>query len=112
MTMNGITLSRRKLMKLMTKEIEKKLPTLGSTDGLSPDQIPVIAKFFTPDANYTWYVTEGEKDRDDYRLFGWVEGPYPELGYFMLSDLEGIRGPLGLKVERDRYFTATLNEVR
>ena len=30
----------------------------------------------------------------------------------MLSDLEGIRGPLGLKVERDLYFTATLNEVR
>ena len=99
-------------MKLMTKEIEKKLPTLGSTDGLPPDRVEIVAKYFTPDANFTWYVTEWEKDRDDYRLFGWVEGPYPELGYFMLSDLEGIRGPLGLKVERDLYFTATLNEVR
>ena len=56
-------------MKLMTKEIEKKLPTLGSTDGLPPDRVEIVAKYFTPDANFTWYVTEGEKDRDDYRLF-------------------------------------------
>ena len=103
---------RNLLMKLMTKAISKKLPALGSTADLTPDQVKVVAKFFTPDANYTWYVTEGEKDRDDWRLFGWVDGPYPELGYFMLSDLEGVRGPLGLKVERDMWFNANLNEVR
>ncbi|MCL6481523.1 MAG: DUF2958 domain-containing protein [Firmicutes bacterium] len=27
-----------------------------------------------------------------------------ELGYFSLDELESIRGPLGLKVERDLYW--------
>ena len=32
------------------------------------------------------------------------EGDFPELGYFTLSQLMSIRGPMGLKVERDLYF--------
>ena len=28
----------------------------------------------------------------------------PELGYFTLSELTGLRGPLGLRVERDLSF--------
>lgn len=100
-------------MKLMTKKLMQLLPALGSTSELSPDKISVVVKYFTPDANFTWYVTEGEKDRDDYRLFGWVEGLYPELGYFMLSELERLRGPLGLKVERDLHFkNVFLNEIQ
>ena len=32
-----------------------------------------------------------------------VHGHYQELGYFILSELESARGPLGLKIERDRF---------
>lgn len=98
-------------MKLMTKEIEKKLPPLGTHDSAGTEDIRVVAKYFTPDSSWTWYVTEGNKEGDDWRFFGWVEGDYPEFGYFMLSDLESVRGCLGLGVERDRYFTAKLSEV-
>jgi hypothetical protein len=28
----------------------------------------------------------------------------PELGYLMLSEIEDVRGKLGLPVERDLYF--------
>ena len=31
----------------------------------------------------------------------------PELGYFSLEELKGIRGHLGLPVERDRHFEPT-----
>jgi hypothetical protein len=34
----------------------------------------------------------------------WAE---PELGYFRLSELQSVRGNLGLPVERDRFFTPT-----
>ena len=90
-------------MKLMTKEIEKQLPELYSTDGMKEHK--VIVKFFTPDANWTWYVFEGEKMANgDYEFFGLVDGIYPELGSFWLSDLQAVRGGLGLPVERDLHF--------
>jgi hypothetical protein len=72
---------------------------------------PIIrAKFFTPDSSWTWYATEASIDRDgsdsivDVSFFGYVVGPFPELGYFSLRELASIRGPLGLPVERDLYW--------
>ena len=63
-----------------------------------------FAKFFTPDSNWTWYATEFDgKDL----FFGFVKGHFPELGYFSLSELEAVRGPLGLPIERDLAFTPT-----
>ena len=41
----------------------------------------------------------------DVQFFGLVDGNYKELGYFWLSELESVRGPLGLPVERDLYWT-------
>lgn len=90
-------------MKLLTKEIAKKLPKLGATDGT--DGV-VVAKFFTPDANWTWYVTEGEpRGNGDWELFGLVDGHELELGHFLLSEVEELRGPLGLPVERDAWWS-------
>ena len=64
----------------------------------------VICKFFTPDSNWTWYVLEF--DREDV-FFGWVVGFEHELGYFRLSELGSVRGPLGLSIERDLHFRPT-----
>ena len=33
-----------------------------------------------------------------------VHGLEKEIGYFVLSELEGLIGPMGLKIERDKYF--------
>jgi hypothetical protein len=42
-----------------------------------------------------------------------VFGTCPELGYFVLSELTSVNGPMGLKIERDRHFQPqTLKEVK
>jgi len=105
-------------MKLMTKAIIEILPALHSTEDKDPADIPIIAKFFTPWSNWTHFVTEGEAILDDndqptgdYLFFGFVVGFERELGYFVLSELEEVNGPCGLKIERDLHFTGTLAEV-
>ena len=86
-------------MKLLTEEIRRRLPALYVTQH---DKDPVIqVKFFTPWSSWTWYATEF--DGEDL-LFGLVEGFETEWGYSSLSELEGIRGPGGLCIERDLYF--------
>jgi len=99
-------------MKLLTKEIRKAIPPMYSQDGLGGKAV-VHMKMFTPDSSWTWYVIEGEPVLDesgnetDYRFFGLVDGFSKELGYFMLSELEKVKGPLGLPIERDLYWKPT-----
>ena len=89
-------------MQLLTMELRASLPPLYAQDG---NRNPIVhAKFFTPDSNWTWFVTEGSDEEDDFRFFGYVIGFEAEWGYFMLSELESARGPLGLPIERDLYF--------
>src|SRR6267142_3887030 len=89
-------------MKLLTAELRASLPPLYAQDG---NNDPIVhAKFFTPDSNWTWFVTEGSPDEDDFRFFGYVIGHEEEWGYFVLSELESARGPMGLPIERDLYF--------
>lgn len=102
-------------MKLITKQIEKQLAKypLYSQDGKG-GETRVICKFFQTNGAYTWYVTEGEKLEDDnWQFFGIVENSYGrELGYFTLKELENIKLPFGLTIERDVYFKSVkLNEL-
>lgn len=87
-------------MKLLTAELRKALPQLRSTEALGMDA-PIIAKFFTPTSNWTWYATEF--DGEDL-FFGLVDGFEKEIGYFSLSELETLHGPYGVGIERDLYF--------
>lgn len=80
-------------MQLMTKEIREKLPPLYAQDGLGGKAV-VYAKWFTPDSGWTWLATEGSPEGDDFIFFGLVIGLEKELGYFTLSELERVRGPL------------------
>ena len=95
-------------MKLLTKEIIKHFPKLNETSDKSPRDIKIIAKFFTPWSNWSWYATEFDGNNT---FFGYVEGVVGELGYFSLSELESLEGMGGLKVERDLYFRGTLKDV-
>ena len=92
-------------MKLLTKDIERTLPALRSYESFPAYEVPIAVKFFAPFGSYTWYVIEGEKQGDDYLFFGLVDGHEKELGYFTLSQLEEIEGPLGLKIERDLHYS-------
>lgn len=99
-------------MKILTKAILAKLPKLRSTSEKEACDVPVIFKLFTPWGSGTWYVTEGEQEGDDFMLFGYVTGlGGDELGYFSLNELMSIKGPAGLRIERDRHFEGTLAEV-
>ena len=95
-------------MKLITKEIEKRLPKLYSQEN---EADPIVQlKLFTPDAQWTWYIYEGEKHEDaggDWLLFGKVVSPMcpdGEIGYVSMPELRKVRGGLGLPIERDMYF--------
>lgn len=95
-------------MELLTRELKKRLPPLGATAN-DPDPV-VRCKFFYPDFHWTWYALE--YDGQDL-FFGWVDGDFPELGYFSLSELKGNRGRLGCPIERDRWFApCRLSELR
>ena len=88
-------------MKLLTKEIRKKLPPLYSQEEKGQKAIAHV-KFFTPDSSWTWYATEF--DGED-TFFGLVDGHVMELGYFSLAELQTVRGPMGLPIERDLFWS-------
>jgi len=96
-------------MKLLTKEIRNKLPPLYSQDGKGSKAIAYV-KFFLPSGSWTWWAVEGSPVLDenhveiDFHFFGLVDGHCKELGYFSLSELQSVRGPLGLHVERDKFW--------
>jgi len=96
-------------MKLLTYKIRERLPSLGGQDGKGGKAV-AYAKCFSPDSSFSWFITEGSpvrnKDNDvvDYILFGLVDGQFKELGYFRLSELECVNGPMGLPIERDLYW--------
>lgn len=94
-------------MRLMTKDLRKKLPPLYDQDGKGEEAI-AYARFFSPWSGWEWYATEF--DGED-MFFGLVNGQYLELGYFRLSKLEGGRGII--TVERDIHFTPkTIGKIK
>ena len=98
-------------MKLLTKEIEKKLPALYSQEDVE-DPI-VVVKFFDPCGSATWYITEGQREDEEFLMFGLCYICEPELGYVSLSEMQEYQGPLGIGIERDKWFTPKrLSEVK
>ena len=117
-------------MMLITREVASRLykadqAFLDSEDGERSDDVAV--KFFAPWGAATWWVVSGTpldsvngepcdvSQAKDWHLFGYCDlglGPgCAELGYVLLSQLKEIKGPWGLKIERDRNYTGTLSQV-
>lgn len=111
-------------MKLLTKEVQKNLPSLYSQEGVT-DAV-VRLKMFNPCGAATWYITEGSPVDEngtyvlgengvkveynpaihsDFLFFGLCDLGYGgELGYVSLSELQSLRLPFGLGIERDLHF--------
>ena len=72
-----------------------------------PDPAPVV-KFFNPAGAGTWLATELDEDGDT--LFGLADlgMGFPELGSFSLAELQALRLPFGLAIERDLSFSTQL----
>ncbi len=100
---------------LFIQAIRQKLLANGarSSAGEDIDPVPVV-KLFTPDANATWLLTEIDPEYPDI-AFGLCDLGHgcPELGSVSLREIETLRGPLGLPVERDAYYSETrhLSEI-
>ncbi|MBZ9763331.1 DUF2958 domain-containing protein [Mesorhizobium sp. CA8] len=91
-------------MILITDELRARLMANGAAD-TETDHVPVV-KLFNPTGAATWLLTELDADGDT--LFGLCDlgFGYPELGSVSLAELGAVKGPLGLGIERDVYFTA------
>jgi len=89
---------------LLTKAEIAKLPMLYSSEETALEDKMVHYKFFTPWSNWTWYAMECDGGN---QCFGFVQGLEGELGYFSLKELAEVKGPFGLKIEKDRYFEPT-----
>jgi len=93
-------------MSLITAKQRALMLANGERSAADPahDPAPVV-KLFTPDSNCTWLLAELDP-LDPEIGFGLCDlgQGFPELGSVRLSELESIRGPLGLRVERDFYF--------
>ena len=100
-------------MKLLTTSIREQLlrngrirAALAEEGRAEADFLPVV-KLFTPDAQCTWLLSELDPDEPDI-AFGLADLGMgcPELGSVSISELESVRGPLGLAIERDLHFAA------
>ena len=89
---------------LLDQASREKLPPLYSGEEKGLDAIAQV-KFFTPDAQWTWYATEF--DGEDI-FFGLVSGFELELGYFSLKEVKEVKGPLGLPIARDLFYEPKL----
>jgi len=83
---------------LLTNELRARFEELGPQD--TPDAI-VVAHYFLPGTRYDLWAIAYDEDEGCPQFFGLVHHFETELGYVALSELETIRSPLGLPVERD-----------
>jgi hypothetical protein len=95
-------------MELLTAAQREKMLENGRSYKNDPsfDPVPVV-KLFTPWTDCTWLLTDLDVDDNDIAAglcdLGFHE---PELGCVRLSEIKSIRGPAGLRVERDVHFVA------
>lgn len=70
------------------------------------DPFPIV-KLFAPWAAMTWLLSDLDPSDADI-AFGVIDlgNGFPDLGTVRISDIEAMRGPLGLAVERDVAFLA------
>ena len=93
-------------MNLLTKEIIDKFKCypLYSQAGKGLDSF-VLVKYFNPCGAWTCLITEAELQEDgDWLLFGYCHIFEWEWGFVMLSDLQNLKLPFGLTIERDLYI--------
>ena len=100
-------------MKLFTDEQERRLKANGwknaeriAKDGDTIDFEPVV-KLFCPWGAATWLLTEIDPDNPEI-AFGLCDLGMgsPEIGSVSLAEIATVRGPGGLRIERDLHFKA------
>ena len=100
-------------MKLLTKAQREKLIRnhAENENATEPKKHKVVVKLFNPVGMGTWYLTELNPYTNV--AFGLAEIHEKEIGYVDIAELESLKLPMGLKIERDRYskIDKTLKEL-
>jgi len=76
-------------------------------------EFKAVTKLFNPCGAGTWYLSE--LDPETNVGFGLCSIHEKEIGYVNLDELAEYTGPLGLGIERDKYFSSnkyTLEECK
>lgn len=68
-----------------------------------------LVKLFNPLSAATWLASELAEGGD--ALFGLADLGFgcPELGWFSLAEIEALRLPFGLRIERDYHFSSDID---
>lgn len=100
-------------MNLLTDEIVKlfkRNPLYSHEEQKNPR---ILVKYFNPIGRGTWYVTEASlQENGDWICFGLCHIYEAELGYFSLNELQSIKLPYGITIERDLHFKGRLSDAR
>ena len=95
-------------MQLLTDKIKSILPALYSTEDIPCDEKKIVCKFFNPVGSQTWLIAEGDEQvNGGWLFFGYCDLGFgsPEWGYVTLAELQSVKLPFGLGIERDIYFS-------
>lgn len=97
---------------LLTHELRAALCRNADQSAIREQDHRPVVKFLLPGTGATWLFSELASDNDT--LFGLADlgQGCPELGYASLAEIQSLRGPGRLLVERDRHFrpSKTLSE--
>ena len=100
-------------MKLFTKaQRDKLIKNHGENENAEKTtEHKVVVKLFNPVGIGTWYLTELNPYTNV--AFGLADLHEKEIGYVDIAELENLKLPMGLKIERDRYtkIDKTLEEL-
>ena len=77
-------------MKLITEEFEALFRDYPLYSQEKTDDPLIVAKLFDPCGSASWYLLEYD--------------PVEKIGHVPLLELESIKRPFGLTIERDLYF--------
>ena len=96
-------------MKLLTNELREILLANGRANAGREKTIdfkPAV-KLFCSWTGATWLLTELDPEATEI-AYGLCDLGFgcPEIGTVSLSEIESVRGPGGLRIERDLHFTA------
>lgn len=94
--------------KLIIKAIETAFAKQGDTSEMESKDIKIVCKFFNPCGAGAWYVYDRDPDCHD-RLWAFCnlgDSSQAGCGTVSLSELEEIRLPLGMRIERDIHFNS------
>lgn len=81
-------------------EIINALPALYSTEAVAVADKVIVAKWFSPYSNFTWYAVEFEPTTRN--IFCYVQSDFSEWGYSNLDEMQAVTVFNGVPgVERD-----------